>query len=378
MTEGQKMKMKIEDFQNMLRHDLTSFTRFAFDILQPHAEYHHNWHIDAIAYALAQVDVGNIKRLIINMPPRTLKSHCTSIAFPAWLLGRDPRQKILCLHGSNALGRDLDEACFDLMSSPRYRAFFLSTRVTLKKNKIGTSFGGHRQFMPINGRLTGLGADIVIIDDPISTADARDPKARLLLHQQFDDNISQRLNNDGAIILVMQRLHENDLTAHLLAKNEEWVHLDLSAIALQDEIWSLPYDRTHLRSKGDALHADRKSHEGLLDILDSIGGYAFSQQYLQSQYKPRFGEEGEGSVFLTPFREGEVWDSQTSPQRLHGFYHYDEADFIRPKVFGIGEDPCPKNMRSMLTNEEWTKGAKILRDEMLLPGGDINPDWVPK
>lgn len=185
--------MKIKDYQKILRYDLTSFTRFAFDILYYHEEYHHNWHIDALAQALMQVSEGKIKRLIINMPPRTLKSHCVSIAFPAWLLGRDPRQKILYLHGSNALGRDLDEACFDLMSSSRYRALFPSTRITLKKNKISTSFGGHRQFMPINGRLTGLGADIVIIDDPISTADARDPKARLQLHQQFDDNISQRL-----------------------------------------------------------------------------------------------------------------------------------------------------------------------------------------
>lgn len=372
------MGMKNEDFQRLLRHDLTSFTRFAFDILQPHAEYHHNWHINAIAYALMQVSEGKTKRLIINMPPRTLKSHCASIAFPAWLLGRDPRQKILCLHGSNALGRDLDEACFDLMSSSRYRAFFPSARITLKKSKICTNFGGHRQFMSINGRLTGLGADIVVIDDPISTADARDPKMRLLLHQQFDDNISQRLNNDGAIILVMQRLHEDDLTAHLLAKNEKWVHLDLSAIALQDEIWNLPYGRTHLRSKGDVLHADRKSHDGLLDILGSIGGYAFAQQYLQGQYTPRFGEKGHGSVFLTPFREGEEWDPQTSPRRLYGFYRFDESDFIRPKVFGIGEDPLPANMRSMLTTDEWTKGAKILRDEMLLPSGDINPNWVPR
>lgn len=371
--------MKIKDYQKILRYDLISFTRFAFDILHYHEEYHHNWHIDVLAQALMQVSEGKIKRLIINMPPRTLKSHCISIAWVAYMLGRDPRQKFLCLHASNALGRDLDEACHELMQSPRYRALFPSTRITLKKNKISTSFGGHRQFMPTNGRLTGLGADFVIIDDPISTADARDPKARLLLHQQFDDNVSQRLNNtDGRIVVVMQRLHEDDLTAHLLAKDEGWVHLDLSAIALQDETWDLPYGRTHHRSKGDVLHAGRKSLEQLLDILKSVGGYPFSQQYLQGQYKSRFGEEGEGSVFLTPYREGEEWDLRTSLPRLHGFYHYDEIDFIRPKVFGIGEDPYPKNMRSMLTDDEWTKGARILRDEMLLPSGDINPDWMPR
>ncbi len=199
--------MKIEDFQNMLRLDLTCFTRFAFNILHPHAQYQHNWHVDLMARALTQVSNGEIKRLIITMPPCMLKSHCVSIAWPAWELGRDPLKKFLCLHASNALGRDLDAACLELMESRRFRALFPSTRIGLKKNKLCTSFGGHRQFMPINGRLTGLGADIIIIDDPISTTDARDPKARQLLHQQFDDNILQRLNNkkDGAIVLVMQR-----------------------------------------------------------------------------------------------------------------------------------------------------------------------------
>lgn len=370
--------MKSEDFKNMLRHDLTSFTRFAYDILNPYEEYQHNWHIDAIAWALAQVSEGKIKRLIINMPPRTLKSHCTSIAWPAWMLGRDPLKKILCLHASTALGRDFDEGCFDLMSSPRYRAVFPSTQIKLKTNKLCTSFGGHRQFMPINGRLTGLGADVVIIDDPISTADARDPKARLQLHQQFDDNISQRLNNDGAIVLVMQRLHEDDLTAHLLAKDEGWVHLNLPAIALQDEVWDLPHGRIHQRQAGELLHADRQSLDKLLDTLKAVDGYTFSQQYLQGAYKPRFGEEGRGCVFLTPFREGEVWDGQTSPPRQHGFYLFDEIEFILSKVFGVGEDPYPANMRTTLTEEEWTKDAAKLRDEMLLPSGDINPDWEPR
>tara|TARA_R110002095_G_scaffold74152_8_gene63238 strand:- start:2651 stop:3793 length:1143 start_codon:yes stop_codon:yes gene_type:complete len=373
------MKSEIEKYKTILRHDLASFIKFAFDILHPHAEYHHNWHIDAIAHALAQVADGNTKRLIINTPPRMLKSHCVSIAWIAFMLGRDPRYKFLCLHASNALGRDLDEACAELMQSPRYRALFQNTRIKLKKNKLCTSFGGHRQFMPINGRLTGLGADVVIIDDPISTADARDPKARLQLHQQFDDNISQRLNNtDGAIIVVMQRLHEDDLMAHLLAKNENWVHLDLSAIALQDEIWDLPYGRTHQRSKGEVLHTNRKSRDELLDTLKEVGGHAFAQQYLQSQYETRFGEEGHGCVFLTPFREGEVWDPLTSPPGPYGFYRSKESDFILPKVFGIGEDPYPADMRSTLTTDEWTKAAKILRDEMLMPGGDINPEWIKK
>lgn len=372
--------MNSEDIKDLYRHDFGCFIRCAFGILHPHTPLQDNWHIDLIANYLKLVSDGNIKRLIINMPPRMLKSECVSIAWPAWVLGRDPFKKILCLHASNALGRDLDEVCHELMQSARYRALFPSMRTNLKKNKICTSFGGHRQFMQINGRLTGLGADIVIIDDPISTDDAHDEKARQKLHQQFDDNILQRLNNkkDGAIVLVMQRVHEDDLTAHLLAKDEGWVLLDLPAIALKNEMWELPYGRTYQRQKGEALHVDRESSEDLQNILKSVGGHAFSYQYLQGAYLPRFGEEGHGCVFLTPYREGEVWDAQASPPRPHGFYCFDEINFILPKVFGIGEDPYPANMRTTLTVEEWTQCAMILRDEMLLPSGDINPDWVPR
>ncbi len=147
---------------------------------------------------------------------------------------------------------------------------------------------------------------------------------------------------------------------------------------MQDEVWQLPYGHIHTRKKGEALHEARESLTELQDILQAVGGHPFSYQYMQGAYHPRFGEEGHGSVFLTPYREGEVWDPQTSPMEPHGFYRLDEADFIRPKVFGIGEDPYPANMRTAPTMEEWTKAAQELREEMLLPSGDINPDWIKK
>lgn len=358
--------MKIDDIQNLYRHDLGSFFQGAFNILHPYALFQDNWHIHLMAHYLKQVSDGKITRLIINMPPRMLKSECVSIAWPAWELGRDPRKKILCLHASRALGRDLDEACFELMSSPRYRALFPSTAIKSEKDRLVTSFKGRRQFMPIMGRLTGLGSDIIIIDDPMSTTEARDASERQHLNEQFDDNILQRLNNkkNGGIVLVMQRLHEDDLTAHLLAKDEGWVHLNLPAIALQEEVWHLPYGQTYTRKKGEALHEARETREHLMGILKAIGGHPFAYQYLQGVYKPQFGEEGHGCLWLTPQREGEFWDAHVGPHRPHGFYHYNESDLILPRVFGIGDDPTPPNMRSALTPKEWQISVDILRDKM--------------
>ncbi len=203
--------------------------------------------------------------------------------------------------------------------------------------------------------MTGLGGDVIIMDDPIDAMRAQDDAERNRVNEQFDQNIVQRLNDKktGAIILVMQRVHENDLTARLLAKSKGWVHVNMPAIALEDERWELPHGRIHIRKKYEPLHAARESVEQLEAILRSIGGYAFSYQYLQGRYKPHFGTHGEGCIWITPQRNGEFWDGRKHRDALTGFVKYREENLILPKVFGIGEDPCPPDMRNSLTEEEW-------------------------
>ncbi|MAI61134.1 MAG: hypothetical protein CBB87_01440 [Micavibrio sp. TMED27] len=358
--------MKIEDYQNILRHDLGSFIRFAFTELHPHADYQHNWHIDVMAHYLSLAAEGKCKRLIITMPPRMLKSHCASIALPAWMLGRDPRKRIIYLHGAKALGLELEDDCAQLMRSPRYRALFPTTGLREEKGRLVTNFGGRRQFMPIMGRLTGLGADMLIIDDPMSTTDAHDKGARMRLNRQFDENVLQRLDdkNHGAIVLVMQRLHENDLAGHLLAKNVGWLHINLPAIAMQDETWTLPHGHSYIRKKGEILHPERESKEQLGKTLISIGGYAFAYQYMQGAYKPRFGETGEGGVWLNPMREGEFYDMEKNTN-LNGLFRLSELHFMLPRIFGIGEDPIPPNARDYVTDEEMNYNLARYREIML-------------
>jgi hypothetical protein len=351
MTEG--LQMRTEDIQNVYRHDFASFIHFAFKELHPYVDYQHNWHIDVIAHYLSKVENGEITRLIINLPPRMLKSHCASIAFPAFVLGRDPRKKLLYLHNGQSLGRDLEGQCATLMQSRRYRALFPQNIIRQDSDRLLTSHGGHRCHMPIMSRLTGLGADMIIIDDPISTDDVKNQHERQRLNQQFDENILQRLNNkkSGAIILVMQRLHENDLTAHLLAKNEGWVHVDIPSIALKDETWDLPHGRTHKRLKREAMHPARESIDELVETLHSVGGYAFSYQYLQGQYKPHFGEYGEGGICLRPCTSEDFIDSGQTGHDMFALFKMKESALILPKVFGIGHDLVP-DKRCKITQED--------------------------
>ena len=358
--------MKIEDYQNILRHDFSSFICFAFNALYPYKTYKHNWHIDTMAHYLSLASEGKCKRLIITMPPRMLKSHCASIALPAWLLGRDPRKRILYLHGAKALGLELEDDCAQLMRTPRYRALFDRTSFKEEKGRLVTNCGGGRQFMPIMGRLTGLGADMIIIDDPMSTADANDKGARMRLNRQFDENVLQRLDDKerGSIVLLMQRLHENDLAGHLLAKNEGWMHINLPAIAMQDETWTLPHGHSYIRKKGEILHPERVSKEQLAETLISIGGYAFAYQYMQGAYKPRFGECGEGGVWLDPMREGEFYDMEKNTN-LNGLFRLSELHFMLPRIFGIGEDPIPPNARDCMTEEEMNYNLARQREVML-------------
>lgn len=352
------------DILNMYRHDFASFMHCAFNILHPYHTYQDNWHIHAMAHRLNQVKDGQVKKLLITLPPGMLKSECVSVSWVAWMLGRDPRLKILCLNAGLELGYRLHDLTYALMKSARYRGLFEQTDVTEGKRKLKTGYGGVRQFMPMTSKITGLHPDIVIIDDPISALDVLDDQKRQAVNEQFDHSVVQRLKPSGAIIVIMQRLHPDDLAAHVM-KKPGWVHLDLPAIALADETWDLPHGRRYHRKKGDVLHPTLQSEEQLLEILRQIKGYAFAYQYLQGQYEPRFGMEQEGGcTWISPMREGVFWDARKD-SGFTGFVSFTDTHFILPRVFGIGEDPAPPNMRYEMTPEEWIIAANIARERML-------------
>jgi hypothetical protein len=235
------MKCNKQFLEAVLRQDFSSFIGKVFHTINPGAEYQANWHIDLIADHLEAVQNGSIKRLIINMPPRALKSVCVSVAWPAWLLGHDPSKRIMAASYSSVLSIKHSLDCRLVLSSKWYRDLFPNTVLSKKhnqKSKFLTSENGFRFATSVGGSATGEGGDILIIDDPHNPTQINLFKARNKVIEWFEQTFVTRLNNKskGAIVLVMQRLHLDDLSAHLISGGG-WKVLKIPALAAESKMY---------------------------------------------------------------------------------------------------------------------------------------------
>ena len=250
------------------RKDFVSFVRKVFHVLNPSAIFHMNWHICAIAYYLEQVQLGKIRRLIITLPPRSLKSIMCSVAFPAFVLGHDPTKRLIVVSYSADLAIKHGNDFRAVVNSEEYRAIFSGMRISAMKNtqtEVVTTRNGFRLAMSVDGALTGRGGDIIIIDDPIVALEAvLSQKAREHVRHWYFNTLLSRLDDkqNGAIVLVMQRLHEDDLAGVLLRGSDEWTVLSLPAIAERDEQIPIGNGQIHVRRAGDVL--TRSANQGRL------------------------------------------------------------------------------------------------------------------
>jgi predicted phage terminase large subunit-like protein len=275
-------------YEVLLRQDFATFTARCFHALNPQAELAMNWHLEVIAAKLTAVRQGKIRRLIINLPPRHLKSLMASIAFPAWCLGHDPTAPILCVSYAQDLSDKLARDCRSIMMSPWYRQIF-PTRLAAHRQALQefiTTRHGYRLATSTGGVLTGRGADIILIDDPLKPEEALSQAQRQSANEWYGHTLYSRLNDkcSGAIVIIMQRLHEDDLVGHVLAQ-EPWEVLNFPAIAEADEVHRIETiwgPRCFRRRQGEALHPDREPLETLDRIRRTIGEYNFAGQYQQS------------------------------------------------------------------------------------------------
>lgn len=269
----------------LIRRDLSSFIQRAFATVDPGNPYMHSWHIDAIAHQLERIANGEITRLIITMPPRSLKSIAASVAFPAWLLGQDPRLRILAVSYAENLSEKLALDCLKLIEAPWYRSAFPLVRIAKGKAAradFETTRGGGRFSTSIGGALTGRGGDIIIIDDPHKPEDATSEVKRQSVIDWYRSTLLSRLNDpqSGPIVLIQQRVHEADLAGFLL-ENGGWVHLDLPAIAEDAATIDLARHRVVHRQEGDLLHPERLPRAFLEERQRELGSYVFAAQYQQ-------------------------------------------------------------------------------------------------
>lgn len=281
-------------FRALLRQDFGAFNHKVFNTLHKGASYEHNWHIDTVAHTLTQVSEGYVKRQLILQPPRSLKSITTSVAWVAWSLGHDPSKSFICISYSQDLATELAEKFRLVVESQWYKDLFPGTRFTkLTQTDAQTDKGGRRLATSIGGTLTGRGADIIIIDDPLKADEAHSETARKAVIDWYAGTLQSRLNNQkkSAIILVMQRLHEEDLAGYILGQSEDndqiesashWKQLCLPAIAVKDERIPIGQGRFYHRKEGEFLHAAREGRDELAHLKRELGSQRFSAQYQQN------------------------------------------------------------------------------------------------
>lgn len=284
-NKQQALKEEQQAFDAMLRDDLPSFVAKVFETLNGGQVFFPSVHIDLVCDHLVRAYRGEITRLNMNLPPRNLKSMCVSIAFVAWALGHDPTLRIICVSYSDELAAKLARDCRAIMMSDWYRRIFPGTRLSRKKSAVGdfeTTRGGGRFSTSVGGSLTGRGGDIVIIDDPIKPKDAESDPIRTSVNQWFDNTLYSRLDDkrSGIFILIMQRVHVDDLVAHVQEK-EPWEHLCLPAIAEIPERYTMLDGRVFERNVGDVLHPAREPLDVLMNIKATLGSFYFQSQYQQ-------------------------------------------------------------------------------------------------
>ncbi len=261
------------------------FLRRVLATSNPGAEYLHNWHIEAIGEYLAAAQRGEVTRLMINMPPRMLKSTIVSVAWPAWLLGHAPHSRIMAASYAQALAEKHSEDCRAIVRSQWYRRVFPQTMLAREQNsktKFMTTARGYRLAVSVGGAAIGEGGNFLIVDDPINPLQARSISQRDSVNAWFEHSFATRLDDKrtGVIVLVMQRLHAEELSGYLLERGG-WEHLCLPAIAPERTVIHIG-TWAHARAAGSALQPAREPLALLEKTRAEIGSANFEAQYQQA------------------------------------------------------------------------------------------------
>ena len=281
-----------------MKRSLKEFTKNSWQAIEPGRDFYDNWHIDAISEHLQAVVEGDIKRLIINIPPRHMKSISVAVALPAWTWTIQPSKRFLFASYAGSLSIRDSVKCRRLIDSQWYKSYFGDTfKLTSDQNqkqRFENDKTGQRIATSVDGALTGEGGDIIVIDDPHNVREAESSTVREGVLEWWDQAMQTRLNDPktGAFIIIMQRVHENDLTGHIL-RNEynAWDHLCLPA---RYEIGHPTPTRTSLgfsdpRTKEGELLWEKRIDEKTLGTLEkSLGSYASAGQ-LQQRPMPKGG-----------------------------------------------------------------------------------------
>lgn len=272
---------------------LSGFIREAWHVVEPSSAYIHGWHLDAIAEHLEAITDGRINRLLINVPPGTMKSLLTSVLWPAWEWGPKGRPSLRYLTTSYAekyVKRD-SRRMRDLVQSEWYRSLWPEVElVRAGESSFANTKTGFREGVPF-ASLTGGRGDRVIIDDPHSTESSESDADRATTTRIFRESVPTRLNDpkSSAIIVIMQRLHEDDVSGQIMKLGLGYEHLMLPMEFEPDRACSTSIGFTDPRTEdGELLFPARFPREVVERDKIPMGSYAVAGQF-QQRPAPRSG-----------------------------------------------------------------------------------------
>ena len=287
LIEYEKMVEELE--KDKCEKDLHFFLKKAWHVIEPAVKYEDNWHVGAICEHLEAVKQGQIKRLLINMPPRNLKSVTATVMFPCWYWLNDPYKRFISCSYSDSLSRKHNMDRRTIIQSPWYQKNW-ADKFEIKEdenrqNKFSNDKQGFMFSTSTGGTLTGEGADIIIVDDPHNPKNAESDAERNSALDFFKMTLPSRLNDkrNGVIIVIMQRLHEEDISGYILSKDLGYTHLCLPAEAEEKMVIHFPISNKEIiREPGDVLNPKREPKDVLEQLKKDMGSYAYSGQYQQN------------------------------------------------------------------------------------------------
>ncbi len=277
--------------KELAQRSLSEYIRQAWHIVEPGNRYIHGWHIDAICEHLEAATRGEIRNLIINIPPRHMKSLITCVFWPTWLWTSKPETRWLFSSYGESLSIRDSLKCRRVIQSNWYQQrwgdVFKLTGDQNSKIRFENDKTGYRLATGVGGLGTGDGGDFIIVDDPLKAADAHSTAEREAVIDWWDNTMSTRGNNPDKVVkvVIMQRLHEEDLTGHLLDKMKtDGLHYEHLCLPAEYEITNRKTSIGFADPRtehGELLWPERFTPEAIGDLKSSMDAYAVAGQMQQ-------------------------------------------------------------------------------------------------
>jgi len=268
----------------MCRENFGAFAQKAFTIIEPGTQFEYSWHLDCLAEHLQAQFNGDseLRRLIITIPPRCLKSVMVAQLYPAWALGKEPHHQFIGASYAHTLAERNVVKARQIIKHDWYKDTFRDTLIEQdQKDYFTTSKSGQYKGTGIGGTITGFGCKTLLIDDPISPKEAGSDTIRLTAISEIRSTLFSRFNkfSDGRLALIMQRLHEQDPAGDLL-KDGGYYLLKLPA---ENKGKTISYSRNNKTwtMESNKLLSTRLSRTDLDELRLNLTEYNYVGQYLQ-------------------------------------------------------------------------------------------------